>query len=113
LFDFSITVFLKEWIHVWYLLSSALGTIGGGCCNYTLGRFWVFQVVPDNRLKMLFRYICFWGINFGLNVLSVFILTDYIHLNYMISKVLVAIVFGVFVNYFLQKIFVFKVNSVS
>jgi len=110
LLDFCVTIFLTEYIGVWYVLSSATGTFLGGCCNYTLGRHWVFGVIPANRIKLLFRYLFFWIINFTINVSSVFLLTNYLNFNYMFSKVIVAIVFGVFVNYYLQKKIVYKVQ---
>jgi len=109
LVDFSVTILMKEFIGIWYLLSSASGTFLGGCCNFTLGRLWVFKVIPENRIKMMIRYICFWAINFLLNVGSVYLLTEYLHINYVISKVMAALMFGVFVNYYLQKRVVYNV----
>jgi len=110
LLDFCVTIFLTECIGVWYLVSSATGTFLGGCCNYTLGRHWVFGIIPANRLKLLYRYLFFWTLNFSINVSSVFLLTHFFHLNYLFSKVIVALVFGVFVNYYLQKKIVYNVQ---
>jgi putative flippase GtrA len=110
LLDFCVTVFLTEYIGIWYLLSSATGTFLGGCCNYTLGRHWVFGVIPPSRIKLLFRYLFFWCINFTINVSMVYLLTDQFKIKYMFSKIIVAIVCGVFVNYYLQKKIVYNVQ---
>ena len=108
--DFSVTVFLTEIFGCWYLASSATGTFSGGCCNYLLGRHWVFNKNDISHKKMIFKYLMFWSINFSLNVLTVYLLTDIIKLNYLLSKCLVGIIFGVFVNYFLQKKIVYNIQ---
>lgn len=110
LLDFLVTIFLKEFVGLWYLLSSASGTFMGGCCNYLVGRHWVFKAVGPQQYRQVLRYLIFWSINFFLNVLAVYVLTDLVGLKYLFSKILVAIIFGVFVNYFLQKRIVYNVQ---
>lgn len=108
--DFSVTVLFTEIFGCWYLASSAIGTSSGGCCNYLLGRHWVFNKNDVSHRKLIIKYLIFWLINFGLNVLSVYVLTDLFKLNYLLSKCLVGIIFGVLVNYFLQKKIVYNIQ---
>jgi len=108
--DFSITFILTEYLGVWYVASSCLGTISGGGCNFLLGKYWVFNYKTTNNSQLIVRYILLWITNLTLNVSMMYILTEYFHVNYMISKVVVAVSFGILVNFHLQKAFVFKTN---
>ena len=108
LVDFGVTILLKEVFHCWYLLASVLGTICGGVVNFLMNRSWVFKAHDKKIHFQAFKYIMVWLGNLALVSAGVFLLTNYVGLSYLVSKVLVSIMVGVFYNYVLQKRFVFK-----
>ena len=107
LFDLLVTVILKEVFSVWYVAASFIGTIAGGIFNFSVGRNWVFNRKEKKIPAQAFRYLIIWNGNLLLSTLGVFLITHYGGLSYFYSKIIVAVVVGVFYNYVLQKKFVF------
>jgi putative flippase GtrA len=106
--DFAVTIVLKEWLGIWYLIASITGTLSGGLVNFMMNRHWVFKA-HDGRIHFqAVKYILVWIGNLILVSGGVFLLTQYAQLSYLVSKVLVSVLVGVFYNYVLQKRFVFK-----
>jgi putative flippase GtrA len=108
LIDFSITILFKELFNFWYLLASIVGTFAGGATNFALGRHWVFDAKGKKMHRQILKYVITWVGSMLLTTLGVFVVTHYIELSYIISKIVVAIVVGVCYNYTLQKKFVFS-----
>jgi len=108
LVDFTMTIVLKESFQCWYLLASVLGTISGGVINFTMNRRWVFRARSKKVQLQAIKYIMVWMGNLLLVSAGVFLLTNYARFSYVVSKVTVSLVVGVFYNYVLQKRFVFK-----
>lgn len=122
--DFIATVILKEVFHIWYLAASILGTVTGGIINFLVNRKWVFEtggvqslasdgevVLTDEKNHLSVqatRYLLVWLGNLALNAAGVYLLTHYMGVSYMISKIFVALIVGFTYNYLLQKRFVFS-----
>ena len=106
--DFGFTIFLKEVLGVWYLLSTSAGSILGGIVNFILGRRWVFNAIGLPVGMQAAKYVMVWGGSILLNVSGVFLLTNFGHINYLFSKTITALVIGIFFNYNLQKKYVFS-----
>lgn len=60
-----------------------------------------------NTLIQLFRYLWVGGISFIVDYISLFIFTEYLHINYLISAA-IAFVLGLTTNYKLSTIWVFN-----
>lgn len=108
LVDFAVTILLKEVFHWWYLVASILGTTSGGMVNFLMNRSWVFRAHDKKIHFQVAKYVMVWTGNLVLMSGGVFILTNYGGLSYVVSKILVSVIVGVFYNYVLQKRFVFK-----
>ncbi len=106
--DFLTTIFLVEVLRCWYLSASLTGTILGGVTHFLISRIWVFDAREKGIPKQVVKYILVWMGNLTLNGLGVFIITHYLNVNYVISKIVVSIIIGITYNYLLQKKFVFK-----
>lgn len=106
--DFGITVLLKEVFHCWYLLASILGTVSGGVVNFSMNRSWVFRAHDKKIHFQAVKYILVWIGNLVLVSGGVFVLTRYGGFSYIVSKITVSLIVGIFYNYVLQKRFVFK-----
>ena len=107
LFDFLTTIVCKEFFYFWYVIASLLGTIVGGTTNFVLGRNWVFNRKEKKMPRQIVKYLIIWNGNLLLSTLGVFIVTHYLGLSYIISKIIVSVIVGVSYNYLLQKKFVF------
>jgi putative flippase GtrA len=107
-FDFLTTIVLVNVFGWWYLAGSITGTIAGGVLNFMIGRLWAFSA-GEGRIEWQFiKYVLVWTGNLLLNAAGVFMITHYVGLSYVISKILTAIVVGIGYNYVLQKKFVFR-----
>lgn len=106
--DFLITHLFTEVFGLWYLFSSAMGTVTGGLLNFSLGRYWTFKAYGESKVVQAQKYIVIWVASLCLNVAGVFFLTEVLTFHYLLSKVIVAIMVGVCFNFYFQKSFVFK-----
>jgi putative flippase GtrA len=106
--DFTITVLLKEVFHCWYLVASIIGTVSGGVVNFLINRSWVFLANNKRIHFQALKYILVWIGNLVLVSGGVFVLTNYGGFSYIVSKITVSLIVGIFYNYVLQKRFVFK-----
>jgi len=106
--DFTMTILLKEVFHCWYLVASIIGTISGGVVNFMMNRSWVFLAHDKKIHFQAVKYILVWVGNLVLVSGGIFFLTKYGGWSYIVSKITVSVIVGVFYNYVLQKRFVFK-----
>ncbi|MDP4267907.1 MAG: GtrA family protein [Bacteroidota bacterium] len=106
--DFSFTIFFTEIIKIWYALSSVTGTCAGGITCFILSKHWVFRSKNKNKIAQIQRFVLIWLSSLLLNFSGLILLTEYLKTNYLISKIIIAVLVGILFNYNLQKIFVFK-----
>jgi len=106
--DFLATIFLTQVVGLWYLMSSCMGTILGGYVNFSLGRNWAFQINNSEKLSQALRYAVVWSGSLLLNTFMLYLFTEVLRLHYIVSKSIVSVLVGVFLNFYFQKTFVFK-----
>ncbi|MGY0036999.1 GtrA family protein [Pedobacter sp. NJ-S-72] len=106
--DFLTTLVCTQVFHVWYVLGSVIGTTAGGMVNFMMmGRNWVFGAKEKNINFQIFKYIIVWVGNLLLTTAGVYLVTHYLHVNYILSKILVSCTVGTGYNFLMQKKFVF------
>lgn len=106
--DFLVLILLTEVFNVWYVYSTAIGALCGAIVNFNLCRYWAFCNSKNKFKHQVFRYIIVSAGSLILNTFFVFIFTNFLNLNYSISKVITALLVAFFYNYTLQRFFVFK-----
>ena len=106
--DFGLIFLLTEAFGVWYVLATALGTILGGVTSFLMNRHWGFEATSGRWREQAFRHGTSSAISMLLNTLGVWAVTEYAHVHYSISVFGVAILIGVFVNFPLQRHWVFR-----
>ena len=99
---------LTEMIGIWYVVSNAIGASCGAITNFFLGRNWVFSPKENKITHQAVRYFLVATGSMILNTLGVYLLTEFTSLNYIYSKVMVAVFIAFTFNFLLQKFFVFK-----
>lgn len=107
IFDFLTTLVCTQYLGFWYVYGSATGTAVGGIINFSMGRHWVFGASGKKVYYQILRYVLVWSGNFALTTTGVFLVTHYLNVNYILSKIIVTGTVGVTYNYFMQKKFVF------
>jgi putative flippase GtrA len=106
--DFLVTIGCVELLHSWYLVATVLGNIAGGITNFMLGRYLVFEATEQQAPAQGVRYFLVWLGSMLLNATGVYLCTQVLHVNYVLSKIVVSLLVGIGFNYFLQVHFVFK-----
>jgi putative flippase GtrA len=105
--DYLMTILLVEVFQTWYLTANATGNISGFILQFVLLRYWVFKKESGSIQKQLPRYVIVFVGNLLLSAAGVYLITRFLHINYIISKTIVSILLGVSYNYYMQKKFVF------
>lgn len=106
--DFGITWLLVALAGAPPVAGGATGTLCGGVTHFMISRNWVFNAQERKWTGQLNRYVLVWIGNLVLNVSGLWLLTHYTGLNYLIAKIITAVLVAVLYNYQLQKKFVFK-----
>lgn len=105
--DYAVTWLCVSFFGIWYLAGSVAGTVAGGVINFYMGRNWVFNAENRNLNQQILKYILVWCGNLIIVTAGIYVLTHYLNVNYMISKLVVSGIIGTFYNYFMQKKFIF------
>jgi putative flippase GtrA len=90
-----------------YLVANFVGNCAGGTAQFFLCRKWAFQPEQKKIGLQILKFILVFIGNLLLSAACVFMLTNYLELNYIISKSITSVILGVSYNYLLQKNFVF------
>lgn len=111
-FTASVTDYFITWLCVsvfgiWYLAGSMIGTIAGGTVNFLIGRNWVFDAKQKDVKRQIVKYLTVWCGNLLIVTTGVYLLTHFLNVNYMLSKIIVSGLFGTIYNYLMQKKFIF------
>ena len=107
LVDYTTLFCLTHYAGIPYLLSAIIAFIFGLIANYLISISWVFQHSRKMRVWQEFLFFAVIGVvGLGLNELIMYVVTDIIHLHYMISK-LFSTVIVFFWNFFARKYLVF------
>jgi len=108
LVDFLITVALVEIFGCWYVVATVCGTVAGALTHFLISRHWVFTAGDGKIHHQAIKYFLVWVVYLMISTGTIFLITNYLSINYIISKVLVASALSISYNYFLHKKFVFK-----
>lgn len=106
--DFSSLFIFTDIFGVYYLISAAIAFILGLIANYALSINWVFNKrTLDNKVSefTIFAFIGIIGI--FLNVLIIYVFTEYVGLFYLLSKIIAAALI-LFWNFSARKITLFR-----
>lgn len=108
LVDYGLLFALTEYLHFHYLLSATISFIAGLIVNYAISTRWIFRHSKlDNRLMEFIIYSLIGVIGLLINNIILYLLTDFFHIHYMLSKLITAaIVMGW--NFIGRKIILFK-----
>ncbi|MEN4017347.1 MAG: GtrA family protein [Methanobacterium sp.] len=106
--DFSSLFIFTDIFGVFYLISAAIAFILGLIANYALSISWVFNKrTLDNKLSEFTIFAFIGVIGIFLNVLIIYVFTEYAGLFYLLSKIIAAALI-LFWNFSARKITLFR-----
>lgn len=80
---------LTNFLHIHYLVSNAIGFIGGLATNYILSKKLIFKVEKSfNKIAEFVIYAIIGVVGLGLDTLFMHLFTETIGLYYMLSKII-------------------------
>lgn len=98
---------LTEYMNIYYLYSATIAFSLGLVTTYIFSIFWVFSKRKfDSKAKELLVFILIGLIGISLNVLFIWLFTEYLNLYYLISKIISTIIVFIW-NFFAKKIILF------
>jgi len=109
--DFLCLVVLVELLNVWYVTATAIAALCGAISHFSLGRWWSFKDSDTSWRKQASRYTLVSISSLVLNTIGVYLLTEGLALQYLLSKIIIAIVIAVGFNYPLHRYYVFTHHS--
>ena len=117
--DFMLTYICFQWLGMYYLLATAIGTTSGGIINCFINYKWAFKT-EDCKLKWVFlKYALVWTGSFFLNVGGLYLLVEFLKshtylwdnasgFSLIASKIVVSFIVSIGWNYTLHRYFVFR-----
>ncbi|WP_345234537.1 GtrA family protein [Olivibacter ginsenosidimutans] len=113
--DYLTMIACTELLHIHYTISIVIGGVIGAIINFTINRHWTFGAsgirAKDHLTIQLMKFITMVGGSIVLKSSGTYLLTEGVHADYRISRIIVDILVSLGFNYTLQRYWVFKRNT--
>lgn len=110
--DYFVMIFVTEVFHVHYTISIGISGIIGAIVNFSLNKKWTFHSkdIPykNSTNTQLFRFVVVVCNSILMKSVGTYLITDFLNVDYILSRLIVDLLVSVLVNYNLQKMWVFK-----
>jgi putative flippase GtrA len=116
LLDYAVMVFCTELLHIHYTISIVIGGIIGAVLNFSVNRYWTFKANQANSAPVgmqLVKFVFVVAGSIALKSYGTFLLTNWLKLDYKITRIMVDIIVSLGFNYVLQKYWVFRKSAVK
>ena len=99
---------LTDFLHIHYLVSTVLAFLIAFNVSFILQKFWTFRDhSKDNVHVQLQLYLGMQLINLGLNATLMYIFVEYLHIWYVLSQTIIALMLAV-AAFLINKAYIFK-----
>lgn len=106
--DYSIMISLTQFAGLFYVYSIFISGSIGAVVNYSFNRYWTFKRTDVRKRKQLAKFVVVVVGSISLKSGGTYLLTEFLHLDYRISRLMVDAVVSLGFNFTLQKYWVFK-----
>lgn len=104
--DFGLLWILTEFAGFHYVLSATISFIAGLLVNYFISTLWVFESKMKSKAVEFIAFTLIGIVGLGLNDLFIWLFTEQLHIHYMASKLITAVLVYLW-NFMARKYFVF------
>jgi len=108
LVDYAVMIICTELFHVYYPISILLSGLVGAVVNFSINRYWTYRVHHLGIGKQLLKFIAVVLGSIILKSLGTYLVTNWLSIDYKISRIIVDIIVSLGFNYTLQTYWVFK-----
>lgn len=106
--DYLVMVCCTELLHIHYTVSIAIGGIVGAVVNFTINRHWSFGAASRPIGFQFAKFAAMVAGSIVLKAAFTYAVTEYLHLDYRISRLAIELFVSLGFNYPLQHYWVFK-----
>ena len=107
-FDFSSLFLLTELCGIYYVISAGIASGIGAIVGFLVQRNWAFKRTDKKWQGQAIKYGLVSLLILLLNMAGIYLFTELLHFQYMISKLVIAIVIGIFVSFPLFRYYVYS-----
>lgn len=111
LIDYAVMIFCTELLHIHYTISIAIGGIIGAIWNFSLNRYWTFKDSQASNSPVgiqLVKFVFVVAGSIALKSSGTYLFTNWLHIDYKISRIMTDIIVSLGFNYILQTYWVFR-----
>lgn len=113
--DYLFMILFTEIFHVHYSISVVIGGVVGAIANFLLNKTWAFrskgQPYKYSGRRQFFRFAVVVANSILLKASGTFLFTEFLNINYVISRFITDLFVSVAFNYTLQSRWVFRKES--
>jgi len=106
--DYVIMILLTEYAGIFYTYSIMISGILGAVVNFSLNRYWTFKSVDETKRAQLARFVFVVLGSIALKSSGTYLITEYLKVDYRISRLCIDAVVSLGFNFTLQKYWVFN-----
>jgi len=108
LFDFSSLYLLTELVGFYYVISAGIASGIGAVVGFIVQRNWAFKRTDKQWQFQAIKYALVSLLILILNMGGIYLITEFLTLPYMWSKVIIAFLIGIFVSFPLFRYYVYN-----
>src|SRR5699024_1988949 len=108
--DYAIMLFCTEVLGIHYTLSIVISGTLGAVVNFSINKYWTFKS-PSPIGGQLVRFVVVVLGSIALKSSGTYLVTEFMEIDYKISRIIVELVVSLLFNYPLQRYWVFKNSS--
>ena len=97
-----------EYLNIYYVYSAGMASALGAITSVLILRYWAFESTEHKIIKQALKYVCVSALILLLNMGGIYLFTDIIGFQYMLSKIIIATLIGIFISFPLFRYWVYK-----
>ena len=106
--DLSSLYICTEFIGIYYVISAAIASSLGAIVGFIILRFWAFERTDKPWKKQAIKYAVTSAIILLANVAGIYVFTEFVGTQYMISKVIISLLVGFGISFPLFRYYVYS-----
>lgn len=113
MFDYAVMVLCTEVLNIHYTNSIVIGGLLGALVNFSINKYWTYQAKELSLVSQLIKFYLVVAGSILLKSSGTFLLTENLHIDYKITRIIVDLFVSLGFNFMLQRYWVFKASSIS